>query len=172
MGVVDLGKLMDQKALFEKFNIEEKTAKEIFDYLKQKMAGEWKKDVTELTPQGMTMNVGALAFHCYMQGMNDGAQMFETRHQEDRQMAELMARMDPEAKRLTFARPRCPECDKLPLYLVGNLAAFFTLEIQPDGRQLVQETVQLEEGELEMHDEEGVYFLRCCNGHDWESPLA
>ena len=171
MSVVDLGKLLDQKALYEEFNLDEEDAKRVFDHLKELIAGPWKNKVATMTPRGMEMNVGALGFLCYMTGMNDGAKMIIDRNEEDVQAAELLARMDPDERKFRFEISLCPECGKPPLYLMGNLAALHELEIIKGGRVFVK-TPNLELSEIDLYDEDHLFYLRCVQDHYWESSSA
>ena len=168
MSVVDLGKLQDQKKLYEEFDLPEEQAMQVFDYLKKLMAGPWKSKVAQMTPQGMQMNVGALAFLCYMTGMNDGAQMIIHRDEEDAALDRMMEMTNPEKLLKNFKAPLCPECGQPAVTLWCGLMSTLELVLQKNGKSQLIGKPKIDHDTLMMEDE-GVYRLGCAEGHQWES---
>jgi len=168
MGVVDLGKLQDQRKLFEMYDLEEEQGKQVLDYLKKMMAKQWKSTVMEMGPGGMQMNIGALSFHCYMQGMNDGAKMITDRDEQEAKMHRMMEMTDKDKLLLKFLAPLCPDCGRPPLKLWCSLLGNLELVIQKSGKFQVIGTPDVDPETLQLEDN-GVYNLECVDGHNWET---
>lgn len=69
---VDLSKITKMKKVLELFGLEESTAGEITKYLQRLVKDRWREHITTREAAGISLNVGALSFCSYMQGMMDG----------------------------------------------------------------------------------------------------